>query len=193
MPVNIEDAFSSVGVSLFPVRVGDLITECSCPDRVNPCKHIAAAHYILGDRFDEDPFLLFRLRGRTQKQILDGLRRYRSGVAVVEPTEEDSYEEGGDDEIEEEEGFDTMQEDLENRIPMDNFWSQRTTLTDFEVSIKSPEIELPIFRRLGEPEIASQELLEDLLSNVYQSVSQAAQIIAFTGEDTDENGQDEDR
>ena len=78
MPANIEDAFAAAGVSLFPNRTGDLISECNCPDWANPCKHVAATHYILGERFDEDPFLLFRMRGRTQEQILTALRQRRA-------------------------------------------------------------------------------------------------------------------
>ena len=74
MPQDIEEAFAAAGVSLFPDRRGDLDTDCSCPDWANPCKHVAATHYILGEQFDEDPFLLFRLRGRTQEQILAALR-----------------------------------------------------------------------------------------------------------------------
>jgi uncharacterized Zn finger protein len=63
MPQEIESAFEAAKVSLFPDRRSDLKTDCSCPDYSNPCKHIAATHYILGERFDEDPCLIFRLRG----------------------------------------------------------------------------------------------------------------------------------
>ncbi|HCU91834.1 MAG TPA: hypothetical protein DHU96_03495 [Actinobacteria bacterium] len=83
MPHGIEQAFQAAGVSLFPDKGGDLATDCSCPDWSNPCKHVAAAHYILGERFDEDPFLLFRLRGRTQEQILRALRQRRRSVARI--------------------------------------------------------------------------------------------------------------
>lgn len=51
----------------------DLETECSCPGGANPCKHIAAVYYLLGERFGEDPFLLRELRGRSKEQIGDGL------------------------------------------------------------------------------------------------------------------------
>ncbi len=78
MPTNIEEAFSAAHVSLFPTRVGDLETDCSCPDWSNPCKHIAAVYYILAEQFDEDPFLIFKLRGRTKEQIIDTLRAKRS-------------------------------------------------------------------------------------------------------------------
>ena len=61
MPREIEQAFEAAKVSLFPSQRNDLKTDCSCPDYANPCKHVAATHYILGERFDEDPFLIFRL------------------------------------------------------------------------------------------------------------------------------------
>jgi uncharacterized Zn finger protein len=36
-------------------------------------------HYVLGEAFDKDPFLLFELRGRTKQQVLGALRVLRSG------------------------------------------------------------------------------------------------------------------
>src|SRR5262245_37143350 len=59
MPQNIEEAFAAAKVSLFPDKAGDLVTDCSCPDWANPCKHVAAVYYLLGERFDADPFLIF--------------------------------------------------------------------------------------------------------------------------------------
>ncbi len=78
MPPDIEEAFAAAGVSLFPETARQLHTTCSCPDYANPCKHVAAVHYILGEQFDEDPFLLFRLRGRSQEALLADLRARRA-------------------------------------------------------------------------------------------------------------------
>src|SRR5439155_7107243 len=60
----------------------DLKASCDCPDTEDPCKHIAAVYYLLAERFDADPFLIFTWRGRTQDELLDGLRarRGRSGT-----------------------------------------------------------------------------------------------------------------
>jgi uncharacterized Zn finger protein len=77
MPRNIDAAFGETGRSLFPVKASDLVTRCSCPDSANPCKHIAATHYVLGEALDRDPFLLFELRGRTEAQVLEALRSAR--------------------------------------------------------------------------------------------------------------------
>jgi uncharacterized Zn finger protein len=63
MPEDIDSAFKEIGLSLFPETLDDLETDCSCPDWSNPCKHIAAVYYLLGEEFDRDPFLIFKLRG----------------------------------------------------------------------------------------------------------------------------------
>ena len=70
MPADIEEVFKAEGLSLFPKAHGDLKTECSCPDYSNPCKHIAAVYYLLGEAFDRDPFLMFRLRGMEREALL---------------------------------------------------------------------------------------------------------------------------
>jgi uncharacterized Zn finger protein len=77
MPDDIERIFTSNGLSLFPFTLADVSSKCSCPDPKNPCKHIAAVYYQLGDFFREDPFVLFQLRGRTKAQILEALRQRR--------------------------------------------------------------------------------------------------------------------
>jgi uncharacterized Zn finger protein len=78
MPQTIEDAFTASGLSLFPFSKFDIHSTCDCPDPVNPCKHIGAVYYLLGDYFSQDPFILFVLRGRTKQQIIDALRQLRT-------------------------------------------------------------------------------------------------------------------
>ena len=70
MPEDVEKAFEKAGLSLFPERRRDLSTECSCPDWSNPCKHIAAVYYLLGEEFDRDPFLVFELRGMAREGLV---------------------------------------------------------------------------------------------------------------------------
>lgn len=77
MPPEIEGVFIQNGLNLFPFQLGDIRSRCSCPDKANPCKHIGAVYYQLGDRFSEDPFVLFQLRGKTKQEILAALRSQR--------------------------------------------------------------------------------------------------------------------
>lgn len=81
MPDDIESVFTANGLSLFPFQLAEVHSKCDCPDPKNPCKHIAAVYYQLGDFFREDPFILFQLRGRDRQQILDALRQKRQQSA----------------------------------------------------------------------------------------------------------------
>jgi len=83
MPEDIERAFAASGRRLFPFKLQEVRSECSCPDKANPCKHVSAVFYLMGDRFSEDPFVLFQLRGRTRTQLLADLAaRRREGVEL---------------------------------------------------------------------------------------------------------------
>lgn len=84
MPKQIDEVFRAAGGSLFPRERSDLRTGCTCPDWGDPCKHVAAVHYVLGDALDRDPFLLFELRGRTQEQVLAELRSRRGDASRSE-------------------------------------------------------------------------------------------------------------
>ncbi|MFZ9229012.1 MAG: SWIM zinc finger family protein [Prochlorococcaceae cyanobacterium] len=77
MPADIERAFAASGKRLFPFKLQEVRSECSCPDKANPCKHVSAVFYLMGDRFSEDPFVLFQLRGRTRAQLLSDLAKRR--------------------------------------------------------------------------------------------------------------------
>jgi uncharacterized Zn finger protein len=84
MPDDIERVFIDNGLSLFPFSLSDVHSRCSCPDQANPCKHIGAVYYNLGDRFSEDPFVIFQLRGRTKNEILEALREHRGQETTTE-------------------------------------------------------------------------------------------------------------
>jgi len=84
MPEDVDETLDAVGLSLFP-GARELTTKCSCPDIANPCKHVAAVHYVLAQTFDADPFLLPALRGRDRAALLAGLRAARTGEPAMSP------------------------------------------------------------------------------------------------------------
>lgn len=92
MPNDIDQAFSEVQLNLFPASERDLVTDCSCPDWANPCKHIAAVYYTLGLKFDDDPFLIFALRGMGKSEILARLRERWTVDAQAAEEDEDEEE-----------------------------------------------------------------------------------------------------
>jgi len=87
MPRQIDALFRAAGSSLFPRQRSELVTSCSCPDWGDPCKHVAATHYVLGEALDRDPFLLFELRGRSKPQVLAALRAARAGEGPMPSSE----------------------------------------------------------------------------------------------------------
>src|SRR5437868_4607494 len=52
-----------------PHSESDFVTDCSCPDWANPCKHIAGVYYLLASALDRDPFLMFELRGLSRDDL----------------------------------------------------------------------------------------------------------------------------
>ena len=80
MPEDIEEAFASAGLSLFPTAAAQLSLDCSCPDMALPCKHVAAVFYLLAERFDDDPFTVLAWRGRERDDLLAHLAELRAGA-----------------------------------------------------------------------------------------------------------------
>jgi uncharacterized Zn finger protein len=74
MPPQIENFFAPSGRKLLPQASTDLELHCSCPDMAIPCKHLAATAYVLAEKLDRDPYLLFLLRGRSASQVEEELR-----------------------------------------------------------------------------------------------------------------------
>lgn len=70
MPEELETVMKQAKVNLFPEKAKELQIDCDCFDWGDPCKHGAAVYYLLAEQFDKDPFLLFRLRGRSREQLL---------------------------------------------------------------------------------------------------------------------------
>ncbi|MBV9174652.1 MAG: SWIM zinc finger family protein [Chloroflexi bacterium] len=159
MPEDIEDVFAAVGSSLFPKSAQDMQTRCSCPDWANPCKHIAAVHYLLGERFDEDPFLMFLLRGRSQDEIVAALRARRSGTAPAEAEEADVP-----------------------TPPPDpaKFWTAPAQTNEVALHFALPETDALRTKRLGPlPFVRDQEALTAALEKMYQHIGEYALLLAL--------------
>ncbi len=166
MPSNIEEAFDSVNVSLFPELEEDLQTNCSCPDWANPCKHIAAVYYILAERFDEDPFLLFKLRGRDKDAIISALREKRASTF-------DTKSSGG-------KALNTINEkqQAEPTVRLEDmlstFWQAGEALDTFSVNPSAPDVDNALLKRLGNaPFTVDGKNIANVLERAYDAVRSA--------------------
>jgi uncharacterized Zn finger protein len=87
MPDTIEDAFTALDLHLLPHSQRDFVTTCSCPDYANPCKHIAGVYYLLASSLDNDPFVMFELRGLSRDQLRAELERSPLGQILASTLE----------------------------------------------------------------------------------------------------------
>jgi uncharacterized Zn finger protein len=83
VPENIEESFAEFGLHLLPHDRKDFKTHCSCPDSSNPCKHIAGVYYQVAAQLDQDPYLLFELRGLTRSELQAQLKQSPLGQALA--------------------------------------------------------------------------------------------------------------
>jgi uncharacterized Zn finger protein len=67
---NIMQVVTDRQNGLFPLP-GEISFDCDCPDWAIMCKHVAAVLYGVGARLDQDPALLFRLRGVKHDELID--------------------------------------------------------------------------------------------------------------------------
>jgi uncharacterized Zn finger protein len=169
MPPDIEEVFDAAQVPLFPVSGNDLWTDCTCPDWANPCKHIAAVYYLLGERFDEDPFLLFELRGRSQQEIATALGERRA-VEVDEP--KDAARAPKLVETYEAPALETC---------LDHYWTWGASVEEIGFDVAPPAVEMALLKRLGVPDfpgLNSQSFLAQMM-RVYDGVTERALQVAF--------------
>jgi uncharacterized Zn finger protein len=82
MPNNIEAVFAEYNLHLLPHSANDFKTQCSCPDYANPCKHIAGVYYLVAQQLDQDPFLLFELRGISREDLKSELEKTALGKSL---------------------------------------------------------------------------------------------------------------
>ena len=167
MPEQIEEVFAAAHASLFPSTSRDMRTRCSCPDPANPCKHVAAVHYLLGERFDEDPFLMFLLRGRSQEEIVAALRARRAGPEPAQTAEPEEPPPAEPD--------------------LSAFWAPPARTDEVALHFALPETDALATRSLGPmPAVRDQAALKAAMERMYQRISEYALLLALG--DAEANG-----
>lgn len=175
MPQAIDEVFVEAGVSLFPKQRADLKTSCSCPDWGDPCKHVAATHYVLGEALDRDPFLLFELRGRTKDQVLDALRGARGGVGET-PTKK-----AGKSKASSEAATIEVPTVKLGKLKLAEYDKPREPLPTLHFSFDEPVTHAAVLRQLGAPTAWEGDASPaDILAPLVRAAAKTARRIAMT-------------
>lgn len=165
MPAEIEETFKTAGLALFPAKSRDLVTDCSCPDWSNPCKHIAAVYYLIGEEFDRDPFLLFKLRGMERDAFLKLLGSVTPATETAEETAP------------------TLPPEPLNAAV---FWQAAPLPPDWLGEARTPPVNAAVLQRLGNfPFWRGHETLAETLPSVYAAASaHGLEVLAGTRDNT---------
>lgn len=173
MSPDIEGVFAGAGLSLFPEKRTDLKTKCSCPDWSNPCKHIAAVYYLLGEEFDRDPFLIFKLRGISGRELTE--------LLLGAPGEKESGDEEG----------------LQMSMPAEpltadpsRFWDWNGLPDEFLGQVLVPPVPAALAKQLGGfPFWRGKERLLDALEEIYAKASSQGLAVLLGKPGTEEGEQ----
>lgn len=223
LPVEIQDVFAQSGCSLLPESLDAWSNSCSItveeenkgkkknqdknkdaqaeqkiqrdPTDEEQSQSLAAVYTRLGNLFEEDPWLLLELHGRTRPQILQALRASRVNAEATPPMVHSSN--GANDPSPEEEYTSpfytprlksetekpraTDEQDLEEQI--DSFWGVPKRLKNIHHRIESPAIDLVLLRRLGPPPFNQDSLqLYEQFMALYRQVGEKAIALAYAAE-----------
>ncbi|MCW3490483.1 SWIM zinc finger family protein [Dethiobacter alkaliphilus] len=147
LPKALTTTLKQHNISLFPATWKAVQADCSCLDWANPCKHLVAAYLILSTKVDEDPLILFELRGISPRELVNA-----AGPKKI-PTAKDHF------------------------IPIADVPVQATTDTEFTLSnLDERQSELStVFSMLNDsPLFYKQENFKTVLFNCYKAVARSA-------------------
>lgn len=178
MPEAIDEVFRAAGKSLFPQEKQELRTHCSCPDTGDPCKHVAATHYLLGEALDRDPFLLFELRGRTKIEVLGALAVARTGASSAKRSR--SKNSAPRSELVSAGILSETATVSLGRLHADEFDAPRTSLPALHFSFDEPEHHGAVLEQLGAPAAWNGEQSPaEVLAPLVRAAAETARRIAL--------------
>ena len=163
LPEEADDVFAAAGGALLPVSPNEVAVTCACPDGA-ACRHAAAVHVALAERFDRDPFLLLLLRGKGRDEVLARLREARTRraapAALPAPARRTAASASAP--------LEPLPE-----VRLDAFYRPLVPLATLKTRIVSPEHPDALLSRLGPPPLEDEEAAR-LLVEMHRAVGRGA-------------------
>jgi uncharacterized Zn finger protein len=179
LPAEVVQLCDTAEAPLFPSHPDEVVMRCSCPDWAVPCKHVAAVHYALAAELDRDPFLLFRLRGRTREELTAALRARRGSFGSAGAAKLAAENEAR--------ASDEASTVAGEEISVARFWEYGPELDDLHFEIHPPDVPGAVLRLLGRPPgWGGQDDLLDTLQDLYRVASASVRDAALADVEDDE-------
>ena len=128
---------------------------------------------MLGERFDEDPFLLFELRGRSKDEVAAALRERRAQGLEVLGEAPATYVPGAVEAVE--------AAALEERL--EDYWALGEQAAEVALHLSPPEVDMALLKRLGVPDFVEGKSFWAQMERVYEGVAERALEVAFAEEE----------
>lgn len=158
VPESIEACFAAIGRHLVPAGADGVRTQCDC-GLEQPCKHAAAAAYLMAERIEVDPVVLFALRGLDGELLLERLQEQRtlqtSGVSQAHATAAPEEDTGGLPPLEQ---------------CIGDFWRPGPALDEPPTVAAAEHVPHALLRRMGPSPMGGKFPMVGLLASIYDSI-----------------------
>ncbi len=167
LPVELDQVFRAAGGNLIPSSEEQLQFSCECKKPLATCPHVARLLTRFIDSIEQNPFILFTLRGRGKDETLLELGRLRaklrdehratSSLSTV-----------------------TLPPIREERMSVTSFYSVPEELFHLSYNIRADEIPSAILRQLDPIPLGfSDDRVETMLDDAYAQVARRAQVFGL--------------
>jgi uncharacterized Zn finger protein len=186
LPPELDAALTEAGAPLLPAHQREVTVTCDgagCEG--GPCVHTATVLTQLGEALTDDPWLLLRMRGRDQTQVLAALRKARTQTNEGAGTSPQAASSPGSSRFHRNPAEAAAQEEvppLEGQ--MEQYWGVSKALEGYRPHLNEPKVDAVLLRRLGPLPFSDAEghVYEELTS-IYRQVSREALRRAFAPDD----------
>ena len=146
IPGNIEAVFAEYNTHFLPNSYQDFKVSCDCPDYAVPCKHIAGVCYRLANTLDQNPLLLFEMRGLAPDKLRQELIKSPLGKVLADATE------AGNDELDFADSLYTRPElqPLPEEIDLKQFWYGTSPLPTELPELQAASIPAVLIKKGGD-------------------------------------------
>lgn len=185
LPPELDGLLNEAGAPLLPARANEVAVTCHSPAcATGKCRHAAVIFAQLGEALTDDPWMLLRMRGRDQTQVLAALRKVRTKPAESGQTRTPTAPTSAPGRFHRNPAEATAQDDVPPlSAELANFWGVAKNLEGYRPHFNEPKVDAVLLRRLGPLPFSSAEddIYEDLAA-IYRRVTATAMRRAFAAE-----------
>jgi len=164
-PAELAEGFQQAGCELLPNNSSTISLKSNCKDKSLALDCFAALYFRFSETVENDPFVIFTLRGKGRDESIFQIRRERNNLLKAQPSNTQSQTTAA---------LDTHKKLLASRL--DKFWSAGAGLSELSYSIRADELPAAILKWLDPmPLQGIEEDADRQIEEGYEQVTRRAQ------------------